>query len=287
MKSLKYYFKKAYKEGWAVGQFNFSVREQARGIIEAAKNLKSPIILGTSEGEANFLGLKEAVALRDVFKKEFSLPVFLNLDHGKSFEHVKQAIDEGYDMVHFDGSKLPMEENIKIAKQIKKYAWWRRVLVEGEIGVIGTDASKIYKEKFEIKEENLTKPEDAEKFTKETKVDLLAVSIGNFHGIGGGGQDPRLRLAVLEKINKSLKKFLVLHGGSGILEEDIKKAIKLGIVKININTELRQDFTESLKKSLAESPEEITPYKYLSETIEAVQKTAEEKIRLFGSENKA
>jgi fructose-bisphosphate aldolase, class II len=288
MRNLKHYFKKAYKEGWAIPQFNFSTAEQVRGIVNAAKNLKSPIILGTSEGESKFFGLKEAVALRDVIKKETGLPIFLNLDHGKNFEYVKQAINVGYDMVHFDGSKLPIEENIRITKQLKRCLWFKGILLEGEIGIIGNDASKLYAEKFEVKEENLTNPEDAKRYTKETNVDLLAISIGNFHGIGQGGADPNLRFDVLENIKKVLKKkSLVLHGGSGIPGEDIKKAIKLGIVKININTELRQDFTESLKKSLAESPQEITPYKYFSEAIESVRNTAEEKIKLFGSENKA
>src|SRR3989344_9292506 len=114
MKSLKYYLNKAYKEHWAIGQFNFSDWSQVKGIVEAAKNLKSPIILGTSEGESNFVGLEEAVAMRNVLRKKTGLPIFLNLDHGKSFEILKGAILSGYDMVHFAGSKLSLEENIKI-----------------------------------------------------------------------------------------------------------------------------------------------------------------------------
>src|SRR3989338_7770783 len=157
MKNLKHYLKKAYKEQWAIGQFNFSTFEQVKGIVAAAQNLKSPVILGTSEGESNFVGLHEAVAIRDVLRKKIGLPIFLNLDHGKSFEYLKEAMLAGYDMVHFDGSKLPLEENIKISKEVVKYAKWtllRRgfggqegVLVEGEVGKIGTDASRIYQEK--------------------------------------------------------------------------------------------------------------------------------------------
>src|SRR3989344_3797652 len=118
MKSLKYYLQKAYKEHWAIGQFNFSDWSQVRGIVKAAQILKAPIILGTSEGESKFVGLSEAVALRNVLRKQTGLPIFLNLDHGKSFEYLKEAIAAGYDMIHFDGSKLPLDENIKVSKKV-------------------------------------------------------------------------------------------------------------------------------------------------------------------------
>src|SRR5437667_2419518 len=161
MKSLKHYLQKAYSEHWAIGQFNFSTFEQVKGIVAAAAALKSPIILGTSEGESKFVGLQEAVAMRDVLRKKTGLPIFLNLDHGKSFDYLKEAIAAGYDMVHFDGSKLLLEENMKISKEVVKFVGWKGVMVEGEVGRFGTDASRVYTEKFEIKEEDLTKPEDA------------------------------------------------------------------------------------------------------------------------------
>ena len=154
MKNLKQYFDKAQKEGWAIGQFNFSDFTQMKGIVATAEKTKSPVILGTSEGESNFFGLEEAVALRDVLRKRTGLPIFLNLDHGKSFGYLKQAIDAGYDMVHFDGSKLTLEENMKRTKEVVKYAKWKGVLVEGEVGRIGTDSSKLYSDKFQIKEED-------------------------------------------------------------------------------------------------------------------------------------
>ena len=283
-----------------------------KAIVASAEKMKSPIILGTSEGESKFFGLQEAVALRDVLRRRTGLPIFLNLDHGHYFpagggpasgwEYLKEAIDAGYDMVHFDGSKLPLEDsprgeagNIKITKAVVKYAKWRGVLVEGEVGRIGTDSSKLYSEKFEIKEEDLTKPEDAEKFVNETKVDLLAVSIGNFHGIEVSGICPNLRLDILEKINVALRQaqdktknaFLVLHGGSGTPEDDIKEAIKIGIVKININTELRLAFSGNLRRFLDNNPEEIVPYKFLADAKNSVEKVVELKIRLFGNEGKA
>ncbi|OGZ85589.1 MAG: hypothetical protein A2599_01200 [Candidatus Staskawiczbacteria bacterium RIFOXYD1_FULL_39_28] len=287
-KNLKYYFEKAKREGFTLGQFNFSDYSQLKGIVEAGKRLKSPVILGTSEGESKFFGLQEAVALRKVLRKKSGMPIFLNLDHGKSFEYLREAIDAGYDMVHFDGSKLPIEENIKISKQVRSYAKWRGVLVEGEVGRIGTDASKVYTEKFEIKEDDLTRADIAKDYIDKTGVDLLAVSIGNFHGIEISGIDPNLRLDLLEKIKKETgeKAFLVLHGGSGTPEDDIRKAIKLGIVKININTELRLAYSGNLRRALQNNTEEIVPYKYMPEAQKSLEKVVESKIKLFDSENK-
>ena len=287
MKTLKYYLKKAQKEKWAIGQFNFSNSKILKAIIRAAKEKKAPIIVGTSEGESKSIGLRQAVALVKSYKKETKLPIFLNLDHGKSFGYIKKVIEAGYDAVHFDGSKLSLKENIRKTREVVKYAKKFGVFVEGEVGIISTDVSKLYKEKFEIKEKDLTNPADAEKFIQETKVDSLAVSIGTFHGIEVTGLNPRIRLERLKEIkNRVGDTPLVLHGGSGTPEADIKKAIKLGIVKIIINTELRVAYTNTLKKVLKKKPKEIASYKYMPEIVKAVQKVVEEKIKLFGSINK-
>jgi len=286
MNNLKYYLKKASKERWAIGQFNFSDLSQLEGIVKAAQELKSPIILGTSEGESRFLGLKQAVTLKKSYQTELGIPIFLNLDHGKSFEYLKKAIESGYDMVHFDGSKLPLKDNINQTKEVIKYAKKFGVLVEGEVGVIGTEASKVYEEKFVLKPEDLTNPQEAGQYVRETKIDCLAVSIGSFHGVSVRG-NPKLDLEQLKEIKKAVKNvFLVLHGGSGTPDRDVKKSIELGIRKININTELRMAYTETLKESFKAHPEEITPYKYLPDAIKAVQKVVEGKIFLFGSKNK-
>jgi len=287
MKSIKYYLQKAQKEKFAIGQFNFSDFTQMKAIVESCSNLKSPVILGTSEGESKFFGLEEAVAVRDVLRKKTGLPIFLNLDHGKSFEYLKEAIDAGYDMVHFDGSKLSLDENIKITKEVVKYAKKKGVTVEGEVGRIGTDSSKLYSEKFEIKEEDLTKPEDALRYFKETGVNLLAVSIGNFHGIEISGIDPNLRLDILKAVKEKVGDlFLVLHGGSGTPEEDIKEAIKLGIVKININTEIRLAFSGNLRRFLDNNKEEIVPYKFLADAKNSVERLIAMKVELFGGSGK-
>jgi len=299
MKNLRHYITKAKKERWVIGQFNFSDFSQVKGIVQAAQNLSSPIILGTSEGESKFVGLQEAVAIRDVLRKKTSLPIFLNLDHGKSFSakdgsasggeysYIKEAILAGYDMVCFDGSKLPLKENIKISKEVVVFAKKRGVLVEGEVGRFGTDASRVYQEKFEIKEENLTNPKEAKDYVKKTGVDILAVSIGTFHGIDIGSVSPNIRLDRLKEIQNAVHIPLVLHGGSGTPETDVLEAIKLGIIKININTELRIAFSHALRRSLENNKEEITPYKYLPQAVNATTKITEKYIKLFGSQNKA
>jgi len=286
MKSLKDYSDKAQKEGWAIGHFNFSNSELLKAIIEAAKKLKSPVILGTSEGESKSLGLKQAVFMINSYRKETGLPIFLNLDHGKSFGYIKKAVDAGYDSVHFDGSDLSLFENIKITKKVVEYAHKKKVLVEGEVGFI-KGSSEILKKAPQIKKEDLTDPKEAEKFVKETKVDRLAVNIGTFHGMRASGRNPHINLKRLKEIRERLGEMpLVLHGGSGTPKEDIKTSLKLGVANIHINTELRVAYTEALRQILKQKLKETTPYKYMPQVIEAVQKVVENKIRLFGSENK-
>jgi len=272
-------FKKAQRGRWAIGQFNFSNLETLKAIVQAAEKLKSPTIVGTSEGESKFVGLEQAAALVKSYREKTKLPIILNLDHGRSFDYIKKAIDAGYDAVHFDGSGLSLEKNIQETKKVVNYARKHGVLVEGEAGVIG-DVGK--------QKGVLTEPKDALRFVKETKVDSLAVAIGNLHGIEASGINPKLNLKRLKEIKEKIGNIpLVLHGGSGTPEADIKKAIKSGIVKININTELRMAYTNTLKKSFQEKPTEIVSYKYMPLVVEAVQRVVEEKIRLFGSQNKA
>ncbi|MFH1820709.1 MAG: class II fructose-bisphosphate aldolase [Candidatus Nealsonbacteria bacterium] len=267
-KELDYYFKKAVNQGWALGQFHTSNLEVLRAILKAAENLRSPVIIGTSEGESKFIGLNQAVALAESLRAEFNVPFFLSLDHGQSFAIIKQAIEAGYPSVHFDGSKLPLKENIKITKEVVKYAEKRKVLVEGEVGLIGGE---------------LTKLDDVKEYVKQVRVDRLAVNVGTKHGI----YVPNIDFARLAEIKKIVGKLpLVLHGGSGVPEKDIKQAISLGIAKININSELRAVFTETLRKSLNNKPDETTPYKYLSDSIAEVEKAVENKIKLFNSQNK-
>jgi fructose-bisphosphate aldolase class II len=279
--------KNAQKGKYAVGQFNISTDEQIRAIVEVAKDLWSPIIIATSESERKFIGAKQAAALVDSWRKETGLPVILNADHCKSFESAKEAIDAGYDMVQFDGSSLSFDENAANSKKVLEYAKSinPEIVVEAELGYL-RGGSEIHKEKIEIKEEDLTKPEEAKKFVEATGIDSLAVVIGNLHGIQA--ESKKLFLNRLKEIKKAVPDvLLVLHGGSDTEEKDIKKAIKLGIVKININTELRVAYSEALGKEIKEHPEEVKPYKILAPTIEETKKVVAKKIELFGSANKA
>jgi fructose-bisphosphate aldolase, class II len=279
-KDLKYYYAKAKKERKLMIQFNWSSAEMLKGIAQAAAARKSPLLLGTSEGDSGFVGLSQAVALRDAWRKDTGLPIFLNLDHGHSFEYLKSAIDAGYDAVHFDGSKLPLKENIAITKKVTAYARKYKVsVVEGEVGhVMG--GSSLHKEKtIRLNENEFTNPDQARDFARQTKVDSLAVTFGNVHGIYANM--PRLDFERLKKIANSVESFLVLHGGSGIPQKDIQKAVQLGIVKMNISTELRAAYVESLRTVLKDNPDEVTPYKLFPKAVEAVQKKAEQYITWY------
>lgn len=267
-----------------MGQFNISNLETLRAIVLAGLKLKSPVLVGTSEGESKFLGLDVAVSLVSAFRKETGHPIFLNLDHGRSLDYIGKAMEAGYDAVHFDGSKLPLKENIKITKQVVSLARRKRVWVEGEVGFI-PGSSTVLKNSPELRKQNLTDPKEAKMFIRKTGVDALAINIGTFHGIKSFGKNPRINLQRLEEIRKSVGNIpLVMHGGSGTPERDIRSALKFGIRKININTELRLAFSRGFKKSL--SGGEIVPYKYMPEVILGIQKVVEEKIKLFGSRNR-
>ena len=280
-------FKKAQKNKYAIGAFNASNLEQVKAIVQAAQNLQSPIIISTSEGESSFLGKKQMKALIDTYRQETGLPIILHLDHGKSFEIIKEAIEAGYDSVHFDGSELNFEENIEMTKKIADFARKRDIKnIEGELGYLRGKSS--IQEKVEIKQEDLTNSKQALEFVEKTGIDSLAVSIGNIHGIFKSNKNPHLFLDRLEEINNAVgdKVGLVLHGGSGTPEEDIKKAAQLGVVKVNVNTELRMAYINTLKNVLKNNLNEVAPYKLMPSVIEAVQKTVEDKIKLFGSDNK-
>jgi fructose-bisphosphate aldolase class II len=277
---------------YAIGSFNFSTAEILRAIVRAAAKSKSPVIVSTSEGEGEFIGFREAAALASAWRAATKLPIILNLDHGKAPEIIKKAIASGYDAIHFDGSSLPYEKNLEETKKIVEYVrniektFDRQIIVEGELGYL-RGSSSLHSDALEIKPEDLTSPEQANEFADKTGVDSLAVAIGNAHGVFAKGEE-KLDLERLSAIRAALegKVFLVLHGGSGISESDIKEAVRRGIVKINVNTEIRVAYKEALEKEIKEKPEETTPYKMLGPALGAVEKVVLEKIKLFDSENK-
>lgn len=285
MKTLKQYFQEAVAGRWAIGHFNFSTADQLKAFIEAAEELKSPIMVGTSEGEADFIGREQAVALVKSYQNE-GHAVFLNADHHKSWETAKATIDCGYDTVLIDASKLPLEENIELTKKVIEYAKSIKpdLMVEGELGYLRGNSE--VQSKIEISESDYTKPEETADFVTRTGVDRLAVVFGNIHGIVTE-QEEHLDIEYLKKIAQVVFGMpLVLHGASGLPTEEIKMAIQNGIANVHINTELRVAYHDTLHKELEKKPKETTPYKYLKPSYEEMKKMIKEKLELFGSVGK-
>lgn len=280
MKTLKEYITEAKEKGVAVGHFNISNLEALKGIFEAAKKLNLPVIIGVSEGERDFIGVKQAVALVKSLREENNYPIFINADHTYSFERVKEAVDAGFDSVIFDGAKLPLEENIKITKQCVEYARKTRpeVLVEAELGYIG-QSSKLLDGVPEGVE--MTSVEDAKKYVSETGIDLFAPAVGNIHGMLKNVPDPALNTERVREISEATGVSLVLHGASGNSKEDIQKAIKNGVAIVHINTEIRVAYKEGLEDSLKKHPDEVAPYKILLESVAEVERVVEEKLKIF------
>ena len=285
MKNLKEYISEASDKGVAIGHFNISNLEALWGIFNAARKLSVPVIIGVSEGERDFIGAGQVVALVKSLREQYNYPIFINADHTYSFDRVKEAIDLGYDAVIFDGTELSLEENLKTTKQCVEYARKqnREIIVEAEMGFIGK-SSKILDgipEGVKITEEFLTKAEEAKDFVEKTGVDLIAPAVGNIHGMLKGGKDPALNIERIKEIRKFAGIPLVLHGGSGNSAQDFIDAISAGVSIVHINTEIRVAYRKGLQMSLKENPDEIAPYKYLKGAVMAVEKVAEEKLRIF------
>ncbi len=282
--SLKDTIKQAEAKKIAIGHFNISDLVAFNAIIDAAREFSVPVIIGVSEGEREFVRLRNAVALVRAAREE-GLPVFLNADHTYSFEKVQEAIDAGFDSVIFDGAKLPLEENIRITKQCVEYAKRKNsdILVEGELGYIGT-SSKLFDalpEGVSVTEELMTKPEDAERFVRETGIDLFAPAVGNIHGMLKHAPNPRLNIELIKTLRKSASVPLVLHGGSGISDDDFRAAIEAGISIIHINTELRVAWRGGVEQGIATDADEIAPYKILPFAVNKIKETVKRRLALF------
>ena len=290
--NLKEILEKASNEKWSTGHFNVSELDHMRAIVEVCAELRAPAIIGTSEGERKHFGLLEAVALRDVFRKEFNIPIFLNADHTKSVSVAKEAIDSGYDSIHIDLSALSFEENMRGTTEIVEYAQrhtnnlkYVGMSLEGEVGYLRGE-SRIQKEKIKVSKEDYTKPEEAKEFVERTGVDRLAIAVGNIHGLSP--EEPALDIDLIGRVRGVVPSgvALVLHAGSGIPDEQIKEAIKAGISNIHINTDLRKAFTEGLKESIEKNPDEVAMYKLDKEGIEKMKAVIKQKLTLFGSVNR-
>ncbi len=287
MLNLKQIIKKAEDDKIAVGHFNISDIAGLKAIFEAARGLDLPVIIGVSEGESGFIGARQTAAFVKSLREECRYPIFLNSDHTHSLEKIKEMVEADFDAVLFDGGKLPLEENIKRTKEVVYYVKNANpeILVEGELGYLG-GSSMILKEipkDAAIREEDLTKQEQAARFVKETGVDLLAPAVGNLHGMLKNAPQPALNIQRIKEIREAAGVPLVLHGGSGIGDEDFLAAINSGISVVHINTELRLAWRRGMEAALKSQPEQITPYKILPLVVEEIKKVVEKRLKLFSN----
>lgn len=284
MKTLREYIKTAEEKKIAIGHFNISNLEGLHGIYNAAKKLNLPVIIGVSEGEQKFAGLEEVASLIKTIRERDNYPIFLNADHHASFNSVKACIDAGFDMVIIDGAKLSFEENVKVTKECVDYAreiskqTGRDILVEAELGYIGSGSD--IKDKIPEGAGILTKPEDAKRFVDETDIDMFAPSVGSIHGLIKTGK-PHIDAELVKQIKDTVKIPLVLHGGSGLRDEDFTNAIQAGISVVHINSEIRLAYRDAVEKQIEASPNEITPAKILQPAVDAIENVVEGRLKLF------
>ena len=287
MKTLREYIEDAKQRKVAIGHFNISDLAGLKGIFEAAKELDLPVIIGLSEGEREFVGTKNAADLVRNLREQYNYPIFLNADHTHSMEKIQEAVEAGFDAVLFDAGKLPFEENIQKTKEVVEWvrAHKPEVLIEAELGYIGSSSTIMsgIPEGAAVRKEDLTKPEDAARFVRETGIDLLAPAVGNLHGMFKDAPNPDLDIELVARLRDAAGIPMVLHGGSGIKNEDFVAAIANGISIVHINTEIRLAWRKGMEKALQEKPDEVTPYKLLLDSSEAVKQVVVDRLKLFNN----
>lgn len=303
-------FEKAYREGYAIGAFNVNNMEVIQGIVDAAKECRSPVILQVSAGARKYAKQVYLIKLVEAALIDADIPIVLHLDHGDSFELCKDCIDGGFTSVMIDASKLPFKENIALTKKVVDYGHAHKpyVTVEGEIGKLAgiEDAVNVTDEDAQF-----TNPNEVEEFVKKTGVDSLAIAIGTSHGAYKfkPGQKPRLRFDILEEVSKRLPGFpIVLHGASsvipeyvktinehggnmpdaiGIPEDMLRQAARMAVCKINIDSDLRLAMTAGVRKHLDEHPDHFDPRQYLGDGRDNIKALVKQKIiSVLGSDNK-
>jgi fructose-bisphosphate aldolase, class II len=277
---------------YAVPAFNTNDLETTLGIVRAAEKQRAPVIVQTSEGALNYAGMEEIVTIMKIEARKASVPVALHQDHCKHFDVIKKLIDLGYSSVMIDVSHLDYKENVKITKAVVKYAHKRGVWVQAEIGrLLGNEDWQNVKSGEDL----MTDPDEAAKFVAETGIDTLAVAVGAMHGIPVNPKIKKIMstlvehidLKRLEAIRKKVKIPLVLHGASGVPDDQVRKAINHGVAVFNIDTDLRVAFNKALRDNLDKHPEIYDPRKILAPATEALQKTAETKLKLLKTSGKA
>ncbi|MDH7599513.1 MAG: class II fructose-1,6-bisphosphate aldolase [Sedimentisphaerales bacterium] len=306
--TTKKMFQMAYKNGYAIGAFNVNNMEITQGIVDAVAEEKTPLILQISKGARQYAKMSYLKAIIDVAVRENpDIPIAIHLDHGDSVELCKQCVDDGFTSVMIDASHLPFEQNVEMTRQVVEYAHKHGVVVEAELGQLGGIEEHV--KGVDDVSKHLTDPEQAVKFVKLTGCDSLAVAVGTSHGAYKFKAEPRLAYEVIEQIRKLLPGFpLVLHGASSVLkefkdlinkyggkmpdamgvpEEAIAKAVKMGICKVNIDTDLRMALTAKIRQVFAEKPSEFDPRKYLGPGREAIKELVRHKLHVLGCAGKA
>ena len=307
--NTKEMFKKAYEGGYAIGAFNVNNMEMVQAIIEAAEECKSPVILQVSAGARKYANPVYLRHLVQAAVETATIPVAMHLDHGADFEICKASIDDGFTSVMIDASSKPWEENIAITKKVVEYAHARGVTVEAELGTLAGIEDDV---NVDAADAQFTSPDEVQEFTNATGIDSLAIAIGTSHGAYKfkPGQDPKLRLDILEEIGNRLPNFpIVLHGASsvpqdkvaivnqygghmpdaiGIPESELCKAAKMAVCKINIDSDLRVAFTAAIRKHFSEEPGHFDPRQYLGDARALMKEMVKHKIvNVLGSQGKA
>jgi fructose-bisphosphate aldolase, class II len=285
MHVLRDVLEQSQKNGVAIGHFNIADMVLLKAVFASAQELKVPVLVGASEGEREFMGVRQLAALVRSLQEEFDFPIFLNADHTHSLVKAVDAAKAGFDAIVFDASALPFEQNVRQTKEAVETlkSINPAILVEGEIGDIGT-GSEIHEEAPDLAK-GLTTPVEAKQYVESTGIDILAPAVGNMHGMlksmVQGETRKRLDIARIAQIKSAARVPLTLHGGSGTDDEDLWKAIAAGINIVHINTELRVAWRHGLEDALVKRPDEVVPYKILPFAVESVKQVARSRLRLF------
>jgi fructose-bisphosphate aldolase class II len=306
--NTKKMFEMAYNNGYAVGAFNVNNMEITQGIINAVAEKKAPLILQVSRGARKYASISYLKAIINVVVEENpDIPIAINLDHGDNFETCKQFVDDGFTSVMIDASQLPLEENIAVTKKVVEYAHARDVVVEAELGQLGGIEEDVVG--VDDVSKHIADPNEVVEFVEKSGCDSLAVACGTSHGAFKFKTEPKLAFDVIQEIGERLPGFpLVMHGSSSVLrefvdlinkyggdmpnamgvpEEAVSKAAKMGICKVNIDTDLRLALTAKIRQVFAEKPGEFDPRKYLGPGREAILEMVRHKLDVLGCAGKA
>jgi len=286
MKTLREVLEDARSRGVAVGHFNFSDLAALKAIVDSARELGLPVLVGVSEGEREFIGVKEAAALVKTLRAEFGLSIFLNADHTHSLAKAEEAARAGFDEIIYDGSALPFDQNINETRRAVEAIRTINpaIVVEGEVGYIGTSSAILDQRPKGMGA--LTTPEEAKQFVDATKVDVLAPAVGNMHGMlqsmVSGETHKRLDIERIADLARATGLFMTLHGGSGTDDNDFRRAIKAGMTIVHVNTEIRIAWRRGLEAVFQRDPQEVAPYKLLPSAVEAIKEIVMARMKLFG-----